>query len=272
MEGRNPSGFYPPVPEYRQIRKESRCRRICCPCFSRRRSSREISRQIILPDTYFHPTTIGQRNSPVNVNLCDQHQVKSSSSVERSSQTENVEETVFPGRRRSSVRFEDEIPAEEETKTDDQSFNLHRNVSFRNNEDDLWTTVTINSCEPSSLIQSSHFNRLAIENSIPTGPIVENGVTAIKIINEPVEQVEVIPEPIEPEEIFIEKNIEIEKIKPIEEIRTLLTNRYDYKEVSTALKSNVARLKQNFSLTIESDATNLQQTRKFRFNEKSTEC
>ncbi|CAF4298291.1 unnamed protein product, partial [Rotaria magnacalcarata] len=31
---------YPPIPQYRQIEKRSRFRRICCSCFSRRRRRR----------------------------------------------------------------------------------------------------------------------------------------------------------------------------------------------------------------------------------------
>ncbi|CAF4819783.1 unnamed protein product, partial [Rotaria magnacalcarata] len=81
--------------------------------------------------------------------------------------------------RRSSVRFEDEIPSakvldvsstttpktetipiakqdNEEARAQTSDNNLERNVSFRNNEDDLWTTITVNA-DPGGLVQSSHF-------------------------------------------------------------------------------------------------------------------
>lgn len=212
------------------------------------------------------------------------------------------------GRRRSSVRFEDEIAEQKPPSQKIESIpiikidepeekpsipiveninDLQRNVSFRNNEDDLWTTITINS-EQSSPVQSSHYNRLTLENlsSIDTSVTnSNNGVTAILVNSTTIESAS--PEKVEEETptsssppppppppppplpqtpskparhrhkpspptpsrshtASSEDETDIRHIKPVEEIHTIVTDKYNYNNLSQALKSNVERLKNTF--------------------------
>jgi hypothetical protein len=238
-------------------------------------------------------------------------------SVEQQTQTDltpqrrSLDETnpiPFLGRRRSSVRFEDETPPapqatpipivkKEEEKPaspvvlENKNNELQRNVSFRNNEDDLWTTVTINK-EQSAPIQSSHYNRLILENlsvidtSIRNG---ENGVTAIHINSRPIEpvisehvekEIPAPPPPLTSPSLKItrhrsainrhkppppppsrchttssEEETYLRHIKPVEEVNTLVTDKYNYNDLSKALKSNVERLKNTFIHAQEKQTT-----------------
>ena len=204
-------------------------------------------------------------------------------------------------RRRSSVRFEDETPLgnisngktsistktesvsnvdneNEKTVTTASENQLERSVSFRNNEDDLWTTVTINT-EQSVPVQSSHFNRLSLENlSIVDTSMLnnDNGVTAVHVNNKPTELTpsesaeEDISSPLKssfemqqnrstthryrspslkplPSHVTSsEDEHDLRHIKPVEEINALVTDKYNYNNLSRALKSNVERLKKTF--------------------------
>ena len=155
---------------------------------------------------------------------------------------------------------------------------LQRNVSFRNNEDDLWTTVTINA-ERSTPVQSSHFNRLTLENlsSVDTALVNnENGVTAIHITSTLMPSTSpdgfhTPPSPSKPMASFVpsryrrapvattraklssrsytpssEEESDLHHIKPVEEIQAIGTAKYNYNDLSEALKSNVQRLKKTF--------------------------
>jgi hypothetical protein len=206
------------------------------------------------------------------------------------------------GRRRSSVRFEDEPPLvkppeettpapktepipivkneeKEKTVTPAVENELQRNVSFRNNEDDLWTTITINT-ERSAPVQSSHFNRLTLENLSYIDTSIsnnDNGVTAIHIGSRPIESIEKeisppLPPPLPPQSpckatrhrptthrhkppppppsrchtTTSEDDVDLRHIKPVEEINTIVADKYNYNDLSQALKSNVHRLKNTF--------------------------
>lgn len=171
---------------------------------------------------------------------------------------------------------------------------LQRNVSFRNNEDDLWTTITINT-EQSSPIQSSHYNRLTLENLSTIDTSItnsNNGVTAIRVNSTPEESLSsekidaeehssspaVVsspppppppplpqppakpirhrsginrnkpppPAPSRSHTASSEDETDIRHIKPVEEIHTIVTDKYNYDNLSQALKSNVERLKTTF--------------------------
>ena len=326
LDERPPVSYYPVVPQYRQIKRPSRCRRFCCPCFPRR-SPKETYRPFVLPEEYFQRTTLPQSSSSTANNICEHHQKHSS--VERAAQTDSQlsptandqskEQSTFPGRRRSSVRFEDEIPfvqqsdvpsikddqTHEPLKPSDQSeSDLKRNVSFRDNEDDLWTTVTIKA-EPSSSIQSSHFNRLIVENlsSIDTlSPSTEKSITAIQITNKSIEDStfsdESLPPP--PPSLIVtshvrrtrtkvnrpptvpsrshtstsEDDLDFDRIKPVEEIQTIATDKYNYNDLSAALKSNVARLKKSFSSSTDSNPSDNGGHKNLRINSMrhSSDC
>ncbi|CAF3350402.1 unnamed protein product [Rotaria socialis] len=308
---------YPPIPQYRQIEKRSRFRRICCSCFSRRRRRRrrqpsiqEPYRPFVVPDEYFHRLNNLKQNGAVPPNLCYHHSMHHP--VERQTQTDSlsqrksideVNEMPYLPRRRSSVRFEDEIPLakivdvsptttpktetipiakqdNEEAIAQTSNDNLERNVSFRNNEDDLWTTITVNA-DPGGLVQSSHFNRLSLENlSIVDTSMAntDNRVTAIQVNNMPMESTSPEPTEIEavhppqssskvksnrhksippppplPSSMFSrsvttssEYDSDFRNIKPVEEIHAIVTDKYNYTNLSQALKSNVERLKTTF--------------------------
>ncbi|CAF3706888.1 unnamed protein product [Adineta steineri] len=323
--------YHPSIPQYRQIKKRSRFQRICCPCFGRRQRRQNRSfdnpyRPYVVPEEYFQRLNHLKQNGNVPSNLCHHHSIQHP--VEQQTQTDTIpqrknsdesNETPFVRRRRSSVRFEDETPlvktsnetpvvkttneisipitkeTNEQTTSPVVENNLDRNVSFRNNEDDLWTTVTINT--PQSIpIQSSHFNRLSIENLSHVNTSIsnsDNGVTAIYINSEPTEspssqmiEKTIPPPPPRPLQKFVkspkprykppapqlsfkntrsrlkplpppppssrthtassEDDIDLRKIKPVEEINTLVANKYNYDDVSQALKSNVERLKSTF--------------------------
>lgn len=314
---------HPPVPQYQQIKKRSRCSRICCPCLARRKQNRrffdEPYRPFVVPDEYFHRLEHMKSNGAAPMNTCCHHTMHHP--VEQQTQTEiivpqksieDITEVPFLGRRRSSVRFEDEnqtakasneptvvekkmesipiIKEEEEIQVTPLPDNpLERNVSFRNNEDDLWTTVTINA-EQCVLVQSSHFNRLSLENSshIDTSAgNIDNGVTAIQINNKTIEPI--LSEPVEvpiapppglpparvkhhrPTRIHhktlppppplpppsrtltttSDDDCDLRNIKPVEEINAIVTDKYNYNSLSQALKSNVERLKSTFVLAQE---------------------
>jgi hypothetical protein len=223
-----------------------------------------------------------------------------------------INETPFLGRRRSSVRFEDETsliktpppskiqsipiikieeekPASSVLENDNKNNSLQRNVSFRNNEDELWTTITINT-EKTAPIQSSHYNRLTLENlscidtSITNG---NNGVTAIHVNSTPIEFVssekvekEISssspppPPPPPPPPQSSSKTIRhrpsthrhkappqppsrshttsgeddtvLRHKKSVKEINSIAADKYNYNDLSKALKSNVERLKNTF--------------------------
>ncbi|CAF2063706.1 unnamed protein product [Rotaria magnacalcarata] len=316
---------YPPIPQYRQIEKRSRFRRICCSCFSRRRRRRrrqpsiqEPYRPFVVPDEYFHRLNNLKQNGAAPPNLCYHHSMHHP--VERQTQTDSlsqrksideINEIPYLPRRRSSVRFEDEIPSakvldvsstttpktetipiakqdNEEARAQTSDNNLERNVSFRNNEDDLWTTITVNA-DPGGLVQSSHFNRLSLENlsTVDTSMAnTDNRVTAIQVNNIPMESTS--PEPIEieivhppqssskvrsnrhkslppppppPSSMFSrsvttssEYDSDLSNIKPVEEIHAIVTDKYNYTNLSQALKSNVERLKTTFIHAQETQA------------------
>ncbi|CAF2372642.1 unnamed protein product [Rotaria sp. Silwood2] len=303
--------YYPPIPQYRQIEKRSRFQHVCCSCFRRRRrrhrSSHESYRPFIIPEEYFHRLNYLKENGTVPTNLCHRHSMYHP--VEQQTQTDLIpqrksidetSETPFLGRRRSSVRFEDEIPlvkvSDESSKSSQIEFisinnkeseeavipesenQIERNVSFRNNEDDLWTTITINT-EQSVPIQSSHFNRLSLENLSVVDTSMsnnDNGVTAIHVNSTPTESIAsetVEKDNLSPSEpLFKEKqhrstinryktllsppsrshttssedDVDLNNIKPIEEIQAIVTDTYNYNNLSQALKSNVERLKNTF--------------------------
>lgn len=309
--------YYPPVPQYRQIKKQSRFQRLCCPCLRRNRRRRQPQRLIrepyrpyVVPEEYFHRLDHLKQMGTVPPTLCHRHSmhypVDSETQTDLASPRRSVDqtasETPFLGRRRSSVRFEDEVPAALRTKeptaapvpeqpepstapTNDGE--LQRNVSFRNNEDDLWTTVTIDT-KQSTPIQSSHFNRLAIENLSCINTSIsnnDNGVTAIHISSprseSPPADIPLPPpasslhaarnrsKPPPPPPPFpqmlvkstrtrykpppsrtlttsSEDDTDLRHIKPVEEINTLVADKYSYNDVSQALKSNVERLKNTF--------------------------
>ncbi len=285
----------------------------------RERSFHEPYRPFVVPEEYYHRLNNLKQNGIVPTNLCQQHSMHQS--VEQQTQTDSIlqqksidekSEIPFLGRRRSSVRFEDEISdkkpfsspkiesipiikVEEEKSTSpvlENNTNLQRNVSFRNNEDDLWTTITINN-EQSAPIQSSHYNRLTLENLSCIDTSIKNsnnGVTAIHVNGStPIESVsyESIekeipsspppppPPPPQPQPQpsskttrhrpttthrhkppppppsrshtnSSEDEIDLPNIKPVEEINTIVANKYNYNDLSKALKSNVERLKNTF--------------------------
>ncbi|CAF0913375.1 unnamed protein product [Didymodactylos carnosus] len=67
-------------------------------------------------------------------------------------------------RRRSSVHFKDEQASNKEIVSDkstETKQEIQGEVACRNNEDDIWTTVTIGQ---ETTTQSGHFNRLSLEN------------------------------------------------------------------------------------------------------------
>ncbi|CAF0796773.1 unnamed protein product [Rotaria sp. Silwood1] len=305
--------YYPPIPPYRQIEKRSRFQRICCPCFRRRhRSYHESYRPFTVPEEYFHRLNYLKQNGTVPTNLCYRHSMYYP--VEQQTQTDLIpqrksidetSETSFLGRRRSSVRFEDEIPLvkvpndlsqspkiesvsidnnnnsnkeNQETVIPVSENHLDRNVSFRNNEDDLWTTITVNT-EQSVIIQSSHFNRLSLENLSVVDTSMsnnDNGVTAIHINSTPTEspsseiveqnilspsqpsfQVKqcrstikrykpLLSSPSRSHTTSSEDDVDLHNIKPVEEIHAIVTDKYNYNNLSQALKSNVERLKNTF--------------------------
>ncbi len=300
--------YYPSIPQYRQIeKKRSLFHRICCPCFRRRRRRRDRSfyepyRPYVVPEEYFHRLNHLKQNGTVPNNLCSRHStphpVEQHAQTDLIPQRKTIDETPFLGRRRSSVRFEDETPLvkipdepstssttkptpiiikkDEETTSPVSENDLQRNVSFRNNEDDLWTTVTINA-QPSVPIQSSHYNRLSVENSSFVNTSIsnnDNGVTAIHVNSRPIEFVSSDvaekeiplpptppPPPPPPKATRIrskppppsrshttssEDDTYLRNIKPVEEINTLVAEKYNYNDVSQALKSNVERLKNTF--------------------------
>ena len=243
--------------------------------------------------------------------------------VERQTQTDAntprssidaTSDVPFQGRRRSSVRFEDEArlvtvtqpspvvvkvnSASSTTTTDDEvkqdepvkvEEDLHRAVSFRNNEDDLWTTITINA-EGSIPTQSSHFNRLSLENLSIIDTCIQNGETGITAIHvnssrsartlssDPSETMissADLPSPISPvtspftpkryrttasvghcepaptllphaHSMVHDDDTDLRHIKPVEEINAIVADKYNYDNLSQALKSNVQRLKNTF--------------------------
>jgi len=199
-----------PIPQYRHIEKRSCFQRFCCPCLRRRRQrSKPLFHQSFppqpyyIPDEYYHRLNQLQQTRTVPLNTS--HRRPINQSIERQTQTtndcdgdDNDDPSTFLGRRRSSVRFEDEtkpeiIPVikeeEQEEEPKPESPKLERNVSFRNNEDDLWTTITINS-DQSQTIQSSHYNRINLENLTTINTSVTNidtGITAIRINSTSVE-------------------------------------------------------------------------------------
>ncbi|CAF0849099.1 unnamed protein product [Rotaria sordida] len=315
--------YYPSIPQYRQIEKRSRFQRICCPCFHRccRRRSRprprprhqsfhESYRPFTIPEEYFHRLNHLKQNGTVPTNLCYRHSmyypVEQQTQTDLISERKSMDETSeipFIGRRRSSVRFEDEIPLvkiPDESSTsskietssikneeNEETINpiisdnhLERNVSFRNNEDDLWTTITINT-EQSVPIQSSHFNRVSLENlSIVDTSMsnCNNCITSIHINSKPSESISsesVEQDIISPSEPYLkakqhcspiinrykslpssssrshtpssEDDIDLHNIKPVEEIHAIVTDKYNYNNLSQALKSNVERLKNTFT-------------------------
>ncbi|CAF0869297.1 unnamed protein product [Adineta ricciae] len=306
--------YHPSIPQYRQIKKRSCFQRLCCPCFRRRRRQRsfhEVYRPpYVIPDEYFHRLNHLRQNGSVSPNRCHHHSMRHP--VEQQTQTdpsyqpksiEPANQTPFVGRRRSSVRFEDETPPtpipiikeKVERKPEPVAENdLQRNVSFRNNEDDLWTTVTIDT-KQSVPIQSSHFNRLSLENLSRINTSIsnnDNGVTAIQINSTPCtesKQVEpnekeipappplLLPSlsattcsirnrqkpqicskplrtrykspPVPPSRTLTtssEDDTDLRNIKPVEEINRLVADKYNYNDISKALKSNVERLKSTF--------------------------
>jgi len=328
-----PYNYPPQIPEYRQIQKRSRFQRICCPCFRRRRRRRSRPRlqrsfpepyqPYVIPNEYYHRLNNLKQNGTVPTNLCQKHSMHQP--IEKQTQTDltlqrksndGTNETPFLGRRRSSVRFEDETsliktpssskiqsipiikieqakeqeekPASSVLENDNKNNSLQRNVSFRNNEDELWTTITINT-EKSAPIQSSHYNRLTLENlsyidtSITNG---NNGVTAIHVNSTPIESVssekvekEISssfppPPPPPPPPQSSSKTIRhrpsthrhkappqppsrsyttsgeddtvLRHKKPIEKINPIASDKYNYNDLSKALKSNVERLKNTF--------------------------
>ena len=298
--------YYPPVPQYRQIKKPSRFQRICCPCRHRRRRSRSFHdpyQPFVVPEEYLNRLDHLKQNGTVPVNLCHRHSIHHP--VEQQTQTDlsprqlSIDETndePFLGRRRSSVRFEDELPLvkvpdkpptspkiesipvikkEEETIIPVPTTDLEQHVSFLNNEDDLWTTITINT-EQSVPVQSSHFNRLSLENlsCVATSkPNSDNGITAIHVNSKPSEsettEKEISP-PVQPSSkttrhrsasnrhkppppppsrchtTSSEDDADLRNIKPLEEINAIVADKYNYNELSQALKSNVNRLKNTF--------------------------
>lgn len=333
--------YYPPIPQYQQIKKRSRFRRICCPCLGRRRPKRILQqtyRPFVIPEEYYHRVDHLKQSGTLPGSTRSQHSIHQP--VEQQTQTdanqsETNNEIPFLGRRRSSVRFEDEMTL---TKTPDQqtssslkidptpiikedekanrsspveNTNLQRNVSFRNNEDDLWTTITIHT-DRSAPTQSSHYNRLIVENLSSIDTSIrnnENGVTAIHINNLPVTSPSPPPpcESIERETSFSpptpplppppppplpspptckatryrpitthrskppppppasrshttssEDETSFHRIKPVEEINPLMMNKYNYNDLSRALKCNVARLKNTFINAQEKQSSHFQ--------------
>ena len=129
---------------------------------------------------------------------------------------------------------------------------------------------------------SSHFHRLAVDHhfspnttSIPAiSPITDNGITAIRVnsqsnIDEYIESsLPPTPPPPPPISSMIsnryqrissrqpfparsftpssEDDGDLHHIKPVEEIQAIVTDKYNYNDVSEALKSNVQRLKKTF--------------------------
>ena len=240
--------------------------------------------------------------------------------VERQTQTDantprssidGTSDPPFQGRRRSSVRFEDEArlvtvtqpslvvvkvgsassTADDEIKQDEPvkvEEDLHRAVSFRNNEDDLWTTITINA-EGSIPTQSSHFNRLSLENLSIIDTCIQNGETGITAIHVNSRSVRTLsadpseamisstdlPLPISPvaspftpkryrtmasvghcepaptllphaHAMVHDDDTDLRHIKPVEEINAIVADKFNYDNLSQALKSNVQRLKNTF--------------------------
>ncbi|CAF1081048.1 unnamed protein product [Didymodactylos carnosus] len=129
-------------------------------------------------------------------------QQKSQSTSTLNSQRDNATSTVssddvvpeqnYLHRRRSSVYFEDEKAPSKETESDKPSETkqeLPQEVSCRNNEDDIWTTVTISQ---EITTQSGHFNRLSFENVaiIPTNnldipdKVDERDITQVHVTSE----------------------------------------------------------------------------------------
>ena len=316
--------YHPPIPQYRQLKKPSRLRRFCCPCLRpRRRFVNEPYRPFVVPEEHYHHPNTPRPHETVPANLCSQHSMQLQQSAERTmpvdpppphTTIDQPSEGVFPGRRRSSVRFEGDpplapppqstnivsvVPKNEpepevtevkekapEVEVVPKDSGLQRNVSFRNNEDDLWTTVTINA-ERSSPVQSSHFNRLTLANlsSIDTSlATTDNGITAIHITSTliplpPTEAFQVPSSPSKTMSSFVpsryrrspavstrsklsarsytpssEEDSDLHHIKPVEEIQEIATNRYNYNDMSEALKSNVERLRKTFVESGESPA------------------
>jgi hypothetical protein len=320
--------YYPSVPQYRQIKKRSRFQRICCPCFRRQRRPRafhEPYRPFVIPDEYYRRLDHLKQNGEVPGNSYHHHHHSTHQPEQQQTQTDlpiqrkSIDETneiPYLGRRRSSVRFEDEIPL---IKTTDQSTpapkvesipivkkekegektasqivennSLQRNVSFRNNEDDLWTTIIINT-DRSAPIQFSHYNRLKLENLSFIDTAItnnDNGVTAIHVNSTPMESLPLEdvenetpssyppppppppppqlcpkttrhrppitithrhkPPPPPPSRSYTtssEDETVLRHIKPVEEINTIVADKYNYNNLSQALKCNVERLKNTF--------------------------
>lgn len=306
----------------------------------RTRTFQQTYHPFVIPEEYYHRVDHLKQSGTLPGNPCPQHSIHSP--VEQQTQTDvnqsdEKNEMPFLGRRRSSVRFEDEMTL---TKTSDQPnsssstidptpiikeeekgnrsspveiTNLQRNVSFRNNEDDLWTTITIHSDRSAPPIQSSHYNRLIVENLSSVDTSIrnnENGVTAIHINNQPMtcpspppslESIEIetsfspptppLPPPPPPPPLpspptykasqyrpvtthrprppppapasrshttSSDDERNFHRIKPVEEINPLMMNKYNYNDLSRALKSNVERLKTTFLNAQEKQSSHVQ--------------
>jgi hypothetical protein len=283
-----------------------------------------------MPEEYFHRLPPAVKHDQTMPNSVYSHRfIRQSHPVEQAEHTDlasqrsmsvQSSEHPFPERRRSSVRFEDELPnakappevpvvtqndtitslkEQKESLSSSIDTELERHVSFRNNEDDLWTTITIKSEHP-TLVQASHFNRLTLENlscvdtSIPNN---HNGVTAIQITSAstPLGSDDVFESSVSSADIYSSSRLPpVSKstctseqqrrstsntrkmthashshtlsgqgvshpnhIKSVKELQTVVIDKYNYSDLSEALKSNVQRLRKTFiqdsSSTIHND-------------------